>query len=177
MTDCRGVAAAAHGCFIAPQLPPLKQRLAPTAYMYTYSLCFFFMCVFRLASANAKLHWLHLFYCLPKSLPHIRIATPLAIIEALVLQNGLAWTLSWQFQAWGLALLMAGFCIWVLLHWFHLHRIHMMTTILKDYYELCINSCGTPKWRPWNKSWWGEGEFSGSFADTLRIVCDLCLFE
>ena len=32
MTDCKGVAAAAHGCFIAPQLLPLKQRLAPTAY-------------------------------------------------------------------------------------------------------------------------------------------------
>ena len=45
-------------------------------------------------------------YCLPHI---VTIATPLAIIEALVLQNGLTWTLSWQFQTWGLAILIYVF--------------------------------------------------------------------
>ena len=88
MTDCKGVAAAAHGCFIAPQVPPLK----PVAHPLHIHVCCFFTCVFRLAWAIAKLRLLHLFYCsaiaAPKACSTYILPTPLAIIEALVLRNG-----------------------------------------------------------------------------------------
>ena len=113
MTDCKGVAAAAHGCFIAPQVPPLK----PVAHPLHIHVCCFFTCVFRLAWAIAKLRLLHLFYCsaiaAPKACSTYILPTPLAIIEALVLRNSFDFNLVVTVSNVGAANHDLRFYIWV----------------------------------------------------------------